>query len=185
MTIRVITTALVVLLTCVSVSPVAVGQSVHSTIERVQQRIVKVFGAGGIRRLHSYSTGFVVSPAGHVATVWSHVLDTEELTVVLADGRKVTAKVMGAEPQLDLPAEERPLQRQRVRDVLPAPRQRPRRRDPGHRVHAVELAGEIAGGAVLRGEVLRRVQQPGVAVHLRHARQRAAHGDGFGNGPGY
>ncbi|HAA63255.1 MAG TPA: serine protease [Planctomycetaceae bacterium] len=80
----------------------AVGQSVHSTIQRVQQRTVKVFGAGGIKRLHSYSTGFVVSSAGHVATVWSHVLDTEELTVVLADGRKIRAKVLGAEPQLDL-----------------------------------------------------------------------------------
>ena len=102
MTTRAFVTAVALLLTCVSVPSVAVGQSVHTTIQRVQQRMVKVFGAGGIRRLHSYSTGFVVSPAGHVATVWSHVLDTPELTVVLADGRRVTAKVLGAEPQLDL-----------------------------------------------------------------------------------
>ena len=80
----------------------AVAQSIHSTIQRVQSRMVKVFGAGGIRRLHAYSTGFLVSPTGHVATVWSHVLDTDELTVVLADGRRISAKVLGAEPQLDL-----------------------------------------------------------------------------------
>ncbi|MFP6701467.1 MAG: trypsin-like peptidase domain-containing protein [Planctomycetaceae bacterium] len=84
-------------------SPSSVSaQSIHSTISRVSRRTVKVFGAGGIRRLHSYSTGFVVSSRGHVATIWSHVLDTEELTVVLPDGRKVRAKVLGAEPQLDL-----------------------------------------------------------------------------------
>jgi len=103
MTNQVLTGLLGLVLTCVSFPRDVMGQSsVHSTIQRVQQRMVKVFGAGGIRRLHSYSTGFVVSPAGHVATVWSHVLDTEELTVVLADGRKVTAKVLNAEPQLDL-----------------------------------------------------------------------------------
>ena len=97
MTNRVLTGLLGLVLTCVSFPRDVMGQSsVHSTIQRVQQRMVKVFGAGGIRRLHSYSTGFVVSPAGHVATVWSHVLDTEELTVVLADGRKVTAKVLNA-----------------------------------------------------------------------------------------
>ena len=78
------------------------AQTVHRSIERVQSRIVKIFGAGGIRRLHSYSTGFVVSADGHVATIWSHVLDTDELTVVLADGRRLPAKVLGAEPQLDL-----------------------------------------------------------------------------------
>ncbi len=84
-------------------SPSSVSaQSIHSTISQVSRRTVKVFGAGGIRRLHSYSTGFVVSSRGHVATIWSHVLDTEELTVVLPDGRKVRAKVLGAEPQLDL-----------------------------------------------------------------------------------
>ena len=95
MTNRVLTGLLGLTIACVSFPGDVVGQSpVHSTIQRVQQRMVKVFGAGGIRRLHSYSTGFVVSPAGHVATVWSHVLDTEELTVVLADGRKVTAKVL-------------------------------------------------------------------------------------------
>ncbi len=81
--------------------PVA-AESLSATIQRVQQRTVKVFGAGGIRRLHAYSTGFVVSSRGHVVTAWSHVLDTEELTVVLFDGRKVRAKVLGAEPQLDL-----------------------------------------------------------------------------------
>jgi serine protease Do len=99
---RILTIVSLLLLSLTWCSAIAQGQSIQPTIQRVQQRTVKVFGAGGIRRLHAYSTGFVVSRQGHVATVWSHVLDTEELTVVLADGRKVRAKVLGAEPQLDL-----------------------------------------------------------------------------------
>lgn len=94
----------VALLTCLFLMGQATVQAeaVHKSIERVQSRIVKIFGAGGIRRLHAYSTGFVVSADGHIATIWSHVLDTEELTVVLSDGRRLPARVLGAEPQLDL-----------------------------------------------------------------------------------
>jgi len=102
MTNRILTSSFCLLWICLWGSSIAQAQSIQATIRRVQQRTVKVFGAGGIRRLHAYSTGFVVSRQGHVATIWSHVLDTEELTVVLADGRKVRAKVLGAEPQLDL-----------------------------------------------------------------------------------
>src|SRR4051812_21301254 len=86
---------------------VALAAPVHSasqpkTIDFVSQRVVKIFGAGGIRGLYSYSTGFLVSPQGHVVTVWSHVLDGESVTVVLHDGRKFDGKIVGAEPQLDL-----------------------------------------------------------------------------------
>ena len=71
-------------------------------IDAVQQRVVKIYGAGGIANLHAYGTGFLVSPEGHIATVWSHVLDGDVVTVVLDDGRRFYGKVLGAEPQLDL-----------------------------------------------------------------------------------
>ncbi len=80
----------------------AFAQSTREAIRTVQPRIVKIFGAGGIRGLHAHSTGFLVSSQGHIATVWSHVLDADEVTVVLADGRRFSAKVLGAEPPLDL-----------------------------------------------------------------------------------
>jgi serine protease Do len=75
---------------------------VESVNRFVQPRMVKIFGAGGLRNLHHYSTGFIVSPEGHIATVWSHVLDRDEVTVILSNGRRETARVLGAEPQLDL-----------------------------------------------------------------------------------
>jgi len=65
-------------------------------------RVVKIYGAGGIRKLHAYSTGLIVRSDGYIVTVWSHVLDTEEVTVVLNDGRRFQAKIHGAEPQLDI-----------------------------------------------------------------------------------
>lgn len=77
-------------------------RSSYETIDYVLPRMVKIFGAGGLRSLEAYGTGFLVSADGHIVTVWSHVLDPEEVIVVLNDGRRFTASVLGAEPQLDL-----------------------------------------------------------------------------------
>lgn len=78
------------------------AQSSRETIEAVSPKVVKIFGAGGIKQLYAYSTGFLVSADGHIVTVWSHVLDGDTVNVVLSDGRRFAAKVLGAEPQLDL-----------------------------------------------------------------------------------
>ncbi len=85
--------------------PVSTGgaaEPAEKAIDHVSRRVVKIFGAGGIRGLYAYSTGFLVSPKGHLVTVWSHVLDDQVVTVVLHDGRKFEGKILGAEPQLDL-----------------------------------------------------------------------------------
>ena len=75
-------------------------QSYAETINSVQPKIVKLYGAGGARGLESYQSGFLISSEGHVLTVWSYVLDTEQLTVVLDDGRRFTAELIGADPRL-------------------------------------------------------------------------------------
>lgn len=85
-----------------SLSGTVQAQSTQEAIAQVSPRMVKIFGAGGIMRLQGYCTGFLVSPQGHIATVWSHVLDEGEVSVVLDSGRKLKAKVIGAEPRLDL-----------------------------------------------------------------------------------
>ncbi len=78
------------------------AQSSSDAINDVLPRVVKIYGAGGLRNLEAYGTGFLVSPEGHIATVWSHVLDNFAVTVVLNDGRRFEASVLGFEPQLDL-----------------------------------------------------------------------------------
>tara|TARA_R110002095_G_scaffold94422_3_gene82279 strand:+ start:73096 stop:74103 length:1008 start_codon:yes stop_codon:yes gene_type:complete len=82
--------------------PLTAQASSQSTIKYALPRLVKIFGAGGVKNLYGYSTGFLVSPEGHIATIWSPVLDTDRLSVVLHDGRKFDAEVLGAEPHLDL-----------------------------------------------------------------------------------
>ncbi|MFK7777417.1 MAG: S1C family serine protease [Gimesia sp.] len=86
----------------VSAVPLSAQASSQSTIKYALPRLVKIFGAGGVKNLYGYSTGFLVSPEGHIATIWSPVLDTDKLSVVLHDGRRFEAEVLGAEPHLDL-----------------------------------------------------------------------------------
>jgi len=75
---------------------------VSNTIESVLPKTVKIFGAGGLANLASYGTGFIVSPQGQIVTVWSHVLDTDRLRVVLNDGRRFTAEIQDFDPELDI-----------------------------------------------------------------------------------
>jgi S1-C subfamily serine protease len=84
-----------------AVSP-AVAASLTDTIDRVQPKMVKIYGAGGFHDLAAYQSGMLISPEGHVLTVFSHVLDTDYITAVLADGRKFEAKLLGADPRLDV-----------------------------------------------------------------------------------
>ncbi len=71
-------------------------------INQVQPRMVKIFGAGGLRRLESWQSGFFVSADGLLVTVWSYVLDSDETTVVLDDGQRLTAQLVGYHPQYEL-----------------------------------------------------------------------------------
>jgi serine protease Do len=65
---------------------------------QVQPKIVKLYGAGGLRGLEAYQTGLLISGKGHVLTVWSYVLDADEVTVVLNDGRRFSAKYLTSDP---------------------------------------------------------------------------------------
>lgn len=77
-------------------------RSTGEAIAAVAPKLVKIFGAGGRRNLSGYGSGCLISPTGHIATVWSHLLDADAVTVVLDDGRRYTGTVLGAEPSLDL-----------------------------------------------------------------------------------
>src|SRR5262245_11520074 len=66
---------------------------------QVQPRIVKIFGAGGLRGLEAYQSGFLISGDGHILTVWSYVLDSDVITIYLNDGRKYQAEVVGMDPR--------------------------------------------------------------------------------------
>lgn len=76
--------------------------SFAETIATVQPKMVKVYGAGGVRGLEAYQSGMLVSADGYVLTVWSYVLDSEATQVTLDDGRKFEATLVGADPRLEI-----------------------------------------------------------------------------------
>jgi serine protease Do len=69
--------------------------------EQVNTKVVKVYGAGGFAKVGHYGSGIIVSPEGHILTVANHLLDTESLVVHLYDGRRMPARVIAVEPELD------------------------------------------------------------------------------------
>src|SRR5688572_23805734 len=60
------------------------GAASYASIARnVQPKVVKLYGTGGFQGLESYQSGLLISPKGHVLTVWSYVLDGDDVVVVL------------------------------------------------------------------------------------------------------
>jgi len=76
--------------------------SFANVADKVNAKLVKLFGSGGFQGLASYGTGALVSPDGYILTVSSHILDTPDLLVHLADGRRFRGKVVATEPNLDV-----------------------------------------------------------------------------------
>ncbi len=68
---------------------------VKEVTQQVFPKIVKLYGAGGLKNLANYGTGILISADGHILTVWNHLLDTDYITVVLDDGRRLPARFIG------------------------------------------------------------------------------------------
>jgi serine protease Do len=81
---------------------VLASPSLIEVISSVQPKMVKIHGAGGFQGMEDYQSGIVIAADGHLLTAFSHVLDTDVITAVLADGRKFEAKLLGADPRLEV-----------------------------------------------------------------------------------
>jgi S1-C subfamily serine protease len=90
------------LLTMLALPAQAAESSFAEVISGVQPKIVKIFGAGGLRGLEPYQSGLLISAQGHVLTVWSYVLDSDVITVVLDDGRRYEAQLVGSDPRTEI-----------------------------------------------------------------------------------
>jgi S1-C subfamily serine protease len=76
-------------------------EDLATIVAKTQPKVVKIYGAGGLRGLEAFQTGALVSSQGHILTVWSYVLDAEDLNVILLDGRKFKAELISADPKFD------------------------------------------------------------------------------------
>jgi serine protease Do len=101
--VRAVATAVACLLAEAGVARASDGAASFSQVARqVQPKIVKIYGAGGIKGLEHYQSGILISGKGHVLTVSSYVLDSDEVTVVLDDGRHFTAEQVAADPLTEI-----------------------------------------------------------------------------------
>jgi serine protease Do len=83
-------------------APAPAADPLNAVVEKANKKMVKVFGAGGFSRLNNYGTGIIISKDGYVLTAATPLLDTADLVVHLYDGTRLKAKVLSAEPELDI-----------------------------------------------------------------------------------
>jgi serine protease Do len=101
-TLRVPSAVCFALLLAFAASSALAGPSLARVSAQVQPKTVKLFGAGGLNGLPIYQSGFLISADGYIVTVWSHVLDVDDVTVILDDGRKYSSRLVGADPRLEM-----------------------------------------------------------------------------------
>jgi len=91
------------LLVLAALTKSAFGQASSADVaDQAEPKTVKIYGAGGLRGLEAYQSGFLVSGEGHILTVWSYVLDSDVITIALNDGRKLAAQLVGMDPRLEI-----------------------------------------------------------------------------------
>ena len=78
------------------------AMEITEAIQNTQPKTVKIYGAGGVRGLESYQSGFLISAEGHILTVWSYVLDAEPVLVTLSSGKRYEAELVGVDPRLEV-----------------------------------------------------------------------------------
>jgi len=79
-----------------------IGGDITAVSVEASSRVVKLYGAGGIRGLESYQTGILVSSSGHILTALSTAIDSEAIDCVLDDGRRYAASLVGADLRREL-----------------------------------------------------------------------------------
>jgi S1-C subfamily serine protease len=94
--------AVVAAVACLPPAGFARGDSPQEVIAGAARKVVKIYGAGGLRGLEGYQSGIVVSPDGRIITASSTVLDSEEIDCVLDDGRRFRAQLVGIDPRREL-----------------------------------------------------------------------------------
>jgi serine protease Do len=95
-------TAIALALLLVAGAAARAEESVADVAEKVNNKLVKIFGVGGVSGIPPYGTGILVSGDGHILTIATTMLETRDLRVHLGNGNRYHAKIVAIEPDLDL-----------------------------------------------------------------------------------
>lgn len=66
-------------------------------VHQAMERVVKVYGAGGVGRIEAFGSAIMVADDGWLLTVYSPLLDTPSLRVVFADGIRLPARLVAVD----------------------------------------------------------------------------------------
>jgi serine protease Do len=98
----IVTTFVMLALGPIAQKPTLAAGSNLSKIFSATEKVVKIDGAGGYHRLEPYQTGITISPDGQILTLFSYVLDCDNLRITLGDGREFEAQIIGVDPGREL-----------------------------------------------------------------------------------
>ena len=87
--------------TCSAQQETQRSNSIAEVAVQTQPKLVKIFGTGGLQRLESFQTGFFVSSDGLILTSYTYVLGSST-TVVLHDGSRLQATLIGFDPNSEV-----------------------------------------------------------------------------------
>lgn len=68
--------------------------TVKRAFDQAINSVVKLYGGGGLGRLHGYGTGFLISPDGEIITALSILVTRPTIRVTLSDGRNYEARLV-------------------------------------------------------------------------------------------
>ena len=78
------------------------ADSPQRTAAAAARKVVKIYGAGGVRGLEAYQSGILVSPDGQIVTVMSTVLDATRSTACSTTAAGFVATLIGVDPRREL-----------------------------------------------------------------------------------
>ena len=83
-------------------SGLACAQEPNSSLFSSQNKMVKIYGSGGLAGFENYQTGFFISADGSILTAASSVLDSEPIVCILNNGQHFEAVLKGIDPVREL-----------------------------------------------------------------------------------
>ena len=77
------------------------ARALAPVIDNALKRVVKIYGAEAAG-IHGYQSGILVSPDGHVLTALTSALQANPVRIVLDNGRRFEARIVGADPVMEI-----------------------------------------------------------------------------------
>ena len=84
-----------------TVSPESDVRKINPVLDESLKRVVKIYGAASAG-IHGYQSGILVSPEGHILTALTSALQANPIRIVLDNGRRFDALLVGADPVMEI-----------------------------------------------------------------------------------